>query len=123
MSCSIPKKNALVHGLYSDCIVLDGENPQEFSDMLELFRDEYPPQGIWKKPWYSSWPACSGRDAGWRLDYNRPSICGEPLVWLMPAPVGTAWPLTPSPWLTSYSRADCLRENFQNRAAGRISAG
>ena len=46
MSCSIPKKNALVHGLYSDCIVLDGENPQEFSDILERFRNEYPPQGI-----------------------------------------------------------------------------
>ena len=46
MSCSIPKKNALVHGLYSDCIVLDGENPQEFSDILEHFRNEYPPEGI-----------------------------------------------------------------------------
>ena len=46
MSCSIPKKNALVHGLYSDCIVLDGENPQEFSDILDRFRNEYPPQGI-----------------------------------------------------------------------------
>ena len=40
------KKNSIVHGLYSDCIVLNDENPKEFNDMLERFRNEYPPHGI-----------------------------------------------------------------------------
>ena len=39
-------KNSIVHGLYSDCIVLNDENPKEFNDMLERFRNEYPPHGI-----------------------------------------------------------------------------
>lgn len=46
MPHSKPKPNALSHGLYSNCIVLDGENPQEFSDMLEGFRTDFAPQGI-----------------------------------------------------------------------------
>lgn len=46
MTCSIPKKNALIHGLYSDCIVLDDENPQEFREILDRFWNDFPPHGI-----------------------------------------------------------------------------
>jgi hypothetical protein len=43
---SKPKPNALSHGLYSDCIVLDGEKPEEFEDLLDALRDEYSPLGV-----------------------------------------------------------------------------
>lgn len=46
MSCSIPKRNALSHGLYSDCIVLDGEKPEEFNDLLDGLRNEYGPLNV-----------------------------------------------------------------------------
>jgi len=42
----LSNKNAIVHGLYSYCIVLEGENPKEFSDILDRYWNEYPPQGI-----------------------------------------------------------------------------
>jgi hypothetical protein len=38
-------KNAIIHGLYSDCVVLENEKPEEFSDLLKAFCNEYNPQG------------------------------------------------------------------------------
>lgn len=46
MSNSKPKPNALSHGIYSDCIVLDGEKPEEFNDLLDALRNEYSPLGV-----------------------------------------------------------------------------
>jgi hypothetical protein len=46
LSNSKPTKNAIFHGLYSDCTVLDGENPEEFRDLLEAFCDEYSPLSV-----------------------------------------------------------------------------
>jgi hypothetical protein len=37
-------KNALIHGVYSDCVVLEGESPEDFSNLWEGFRIEYSPQ-------------------------------------------------------------------------------
>ena len=44
MSNSKPSKNAFSHGLYSDDVVLDCENKQEFVELWQAFRDEYSPQ-------------------------------------------------------------------------------
>ncbi len=46
MSNSKPSKNAFSHGLYSDHVVLDCENKQEFVDLWQAFRDEYCPQQV-----------------------------------------------------------------------------
>jgi hypothetical protein len=44
LSDSKPTKNAFSHGLYSDDIVLDCENKQEFVDLWQAFQDEYCPR-------------------------------------------------------------------------------
>lgn len=44
MSNSKFSKNALTHGIYSDSVVLDCENKQEFVVLLQAFQDEYCPQ-------------------------------------------------------------------------------
>jgi hypothetical protein len=40
------QKNALSHGLYSDCITLEGEDPDKFNEMVEKYREDFPPQNI-----------------------------------------------------------------------------
>ena len=44
MSNSKLNKNALIHGAYSECVVLEGENSEDFNNLLEGFRIEYSPQ-------------------------------------------------------------------------------
>jgi len=46
LSNSKPNKNAIIHGLYSDSVVLEGEKPEEFRDLLEAYRNEYSPEGV-----------------------------------------------------------------------------
>jgi Asp-tRNA(Asn)/Glu-tRNA(Gln) amidotransferase C subunit len=45
MSGSRRPKNAMLHGLYSDDVVLPWESEQEFKDLLKGFRDEFFPVG------------------------------------------------------------------------------
>lgn len=46
MTNSKPSKNAISHGLYSEDIVLDCEDQQEFAKLWQAFRDEYNPQRV-----------------------------------------------------------------------------
>jgi hypothetical protein len=46
MSNFKPSKNAFSHGLYSDHVVLDCENKQEFADLWQAVQDEYCPQQV-----------------------------------------------------------------------------
>jgi hypothetical protein len=46
LSNSKSSKNALTYGLYSDNVVLDCENKQEFVELWQAFRGEYCPQQV-----------------------------------------------------------------------------
>jgi hypothetical protein len=46
LSCSKGPQNAHKHGLYSQDMVLDCENEQDFLDLWEAFRAEYFPQQV-----------------------------------------------------------------------------
>jgi hypothetical protein len=46
LSCSKGSQNAHKHGLYSQDMVLDCENEQDFLDLWEAFRAEYFPQQV-----------------------------------------------------------------------------
>jgi hypothetical protein len=46
MSEPKPNKNAIIHGLYSNSTVIDGEKPEDFEILLQAFRDEYDPEGV-----------------------------------------------------------------------------
>src|SRR4051812_14966750 len=46
MSKSNPQKNAITHGLYSNDIVLTGEDDQQFDALQRAYFDEYCPDGV-----------------------------------------------------------------------------
>jgi hypothetical protein len=72
---SIRNKNALVHGVYAEDVLLPWESREDLEKLLADLREEFGPDGRMEEEVSSIWRICAGRNSGFgRCGMLRPIV-------------------------------------------------